>query len=331
MFRGRKDGNESAGMIPCTYLVPLRRWQRSDIGELAGYLNAVAAEAEVIVADGSVPELFAAHRAALGASVRHIAVAPGARPNVNGKVRGVHAGVFAASQECVVIADDDVRYGTKELRRVVELLEHADLVLPQNYFRPAPWHALWDTARTLLNRVTGGDWPGTLALRRSAFLRQGGYADDVLFENLELVRAIRSRGGRVVRDDSLYVRRLPPTVRHFVDQRVRQAYDEFARPWRLLAFLAILPLLVLLLVYGGWGIAIVAALGALACAEAGRRRCGGASVFPASATLFAPLWILERGICSWFALGAWLSGGINYAGAKLRRAATPASSRVAIR
>jgi hypothetical protein len=42
--------------------------------------------------------------------------------------------------------------------------------------------------RTLLNRASGGDWPGTLGVRRSALQRTGGYDGSAMFENLELVR-----------------------------------------------------------------------------------------------------------------------------------------------
>ena len=65
----------------------------------------------------------------------------------------------------------------------------------------------------------------------------------VLFENLELVRTIEAVGGRSVSAPDLFVRRLPPETPHFWRQRVRQAYDEFARPPRLIAALSILPLL----------------------------------------------------------------------------------------
>ncbi|MGC1209687.1 MAG: hypothetical protein WA890_00225, partial [Micromonospora sp.] len=58
-----------------------------------------------------------------------------------------------------------------------------------------------------------------------------------------------------------------------------------------------------------------------AVAELGRRRAGGARVFPAHTALAAPLWVLERGVCSWLALGRRLRGGVPYAGALVREAA----------
>src|SRR4029079_2928969 len=111
---------------------------------------------------------------------------------------------------------------------------------PQNYFDPLPWHARVDAARSLLNRVHSGDrelgsgdFPGTLGVRREAFVACGGYDGDVIFENLELMRTIEAAGGRVATPLDLYVRRLPPTTAHFISQRVRQAYDDFALPVRM--------------------------------------------------------------------------------------------------
>ncbi|MFI6026574.1 glycosyltransferase [Amycolatopsis magusensis] len=160
------------------------------------------------------------------------------------------AGVRAAR---VVIADDDVRYEPHELAAAVHLLEHSDLVVPQNYFRPLPWHCRWDTARSLLNRAFGHDYPGTLAVRREAFHRLGCYDGNVLFENLELIRTVQARGGTVRHAPALLVRRLPPAARVFLSQRVRQAYDSFAQPARLAAELAILPVAAALARRGGAG------------------------------------------------------------------------------
>ena len=115
-----------------------------------------------------------------------------------------------------MIADDDVRYDEAALTAVHRLLGRADLVRPQNYFDPLPWHAWWDTGRTLLNRALGADYPGTLAVRRSTFLAMGGYDPDVLFENLELIRTVRGvrrhrgRPGLAVRTPAASGRRALP-------------------------------------------------------------------------------------------------------------------------
>ena len=100
--------------------------------------------------------------------MRHLAPEPW--PGRNGKVAGVVTGVRCARHERVVVADDDVRYDAASLRAVVAGLDDGELVRPQNVFTSWPWHARWDTGRSLLNRAVSHDHPGTFGVRRSCFL-----------------------------------------------------------------------------------------------------------------------------------------------------------------
>jgi hypothetical protein len=275
----------------------------------------------VVVVDGSDDGLFDVHARRWRPAVRHL------RPHgdlrfASGKVNGVISGVREATCERLIVADDDVRYDAPALHRMVRLLDDAEVVCPQNHFDPLPWHAVWDTGRTLIARAVGHDMPGTLGVRRGHFLAMGAYDGDVLFENLELIRTVRASGGRVAAPLDLHVPRLPPTARHFWSQRVRQAYDEFARPARMAAALALVPA-VAASRRPGRAAAAVAAL-AVAAAEGGRRRAGGRRVFPARTSLAAPAWVAERAVCAWLAVGLRaLRGGVPYGGTVMRRAATP--------
>ncbi|SCL17552.1 Glycosyltransferase like family 2 [Micromonospora nigra] len=308
--------------LALSYVLPLRGRDDTDLTELTQYLRWLAERVDVVVVDDSPAELFARHQLLWRGLVRHLAPDP-AIHGLNRKVVGVLTGVPLARHEHVVIADDDVRYDGAGLRAVHRLLDSADLVRPQNYFDPLPWHAWWDTGRTLLNRALGGDYPGTLAVRRSTFLAMRGYDPDVLFENLELIRTVRAYGGVEVAPAGLYVRRLPPSAAHFRGQRIRQAYDDLAQPARLVAALAVLPALAVAVASRRPGLLIGAAATIVALAEAGRRRAGGRRVYPPSTALAAPAWLLERGVCGWLALGARLRGGARYAGTRIPRAAHP--------
>ncbi|MFI6231740.1 glycosyltransferase [Micromonospora echinospora] len=313
----------TATRLPLSYVLPLRWSDDTGLDELTGYLRRLAARVEVTVVDGSPPGVFARHAALWRGLVRHVPPDPALR-GANGKVLGVLTGVCLAGHEHVVVADDDVRYDDAGLRAVHRLLDRVDLVRPQNYFDPMPWHAYWDTGRILLNRAFGADYPGTLAVRRSTFLAMGGYDPDVLFENLELIRTVRTYGGTEAAPAGLYVRRLPPAARHFLGQRVRQAYDDLAQPVRLAVFLAVLPAVGAAVVARRPGPVLGALAATVALAEAGRRREGGTRVFPPATALAAPLWVLERATCSWLALGQrMLFGGVRYAGTRLRLAANP--------
>jgi hypothetical protein len=325
-----RDGAAGERSGEAAYVLPLRWSEAGPIGELVAYLRALGESGlvtEVLVIDGSPPPLFEAHAEALRAVATHLA------PHDDltfpmGKVNGVITGVRVCSCERVVIADDDVRYEPAALARTLALLAEADLVRPQNYFAELPWHARWDTARSLLNRVfTGdpdfpvGDFPGTLAVRRGSFLRSGAYDGRALFENLELMRTIVAAGGTAITPLDLYVARRAPSTVHFLSQRVRQAYDDFAIPARIGAFLAIGPGAIELLRRGRGRHLALAAIATIGLAELGRRRANGAERFPLSGALLAPAWVAERSICSWLALGSKLRGGVPYGDRRLPHSA----------
>lgn len=307
-----------------SYLLPIRRNAVPDDDGLTSYLRVLAGLVEeVMVVDGSPPAVYAHHHDLWRDYCTHIPPDDTLR-SLNGKAWGVNTGLLHVSHDRVVVADDDVRYDAPSLSRLCAMLEAFDVVRPQNYFDPLPWHARWDTGRSLLNRVLGGDWPGTIGVRRACVA--DGYDGDVLFENLELWRTVRAAGGRSIVAFDLYVRRLPPRSGHFWSQRVRQAYDEFARPRRMAIQLLLLPLMAtaVLTRRSWWLIGAAAVISGIA--EVGRRRASGRRYFPPSTSLMAPAWVIERAVCAWGALGArFFRGGVVYSDSVLSRAAAAES------
>lgn len=300
-----------------TYILPLKWQHDDDLGELSEYLSRLSDWIDIIVVDGSPLPLFEAHAEVWGDTLHHVPVQ--GFEGKNGKVAGVLTGLNLATHPRVVIADDDVRHSYHSLQSVLSALNSADLVRPQNFFEPCPWHARWDTARSLLNRALGHDYPGTYALRRAA-LREG-YDAHVLFENLEMERTVLRDGGSVTNRPDIGVRRIPPSASHFWSQRLRQAYDSFAQPGRLLAELLLLPLLV----WACWRPRrfLLIAGAAILIAERGRSMNGGRAWFPPGASLWAPVWVVERAFTSWAAIWLRLRGGVKYGNGRLAKAANP--------
>jgi cellulose synthase/poly-beta-1,6-N-acetylglucosamine synthase-like glycosyltransferase len=300
-----------------TYILPIRSCDESAARELGAYL-ATLDVGQIVVVDASDDRVYHAHAAAFPPEVEHVRP-DGAILGRNGKVRNVLSGLARARGRYIVVADDDVRYDRLSLDEVLGALADADVVRPQNYFSPVPWHALLDNARQLINRGLDGDWPGTLAFRNDALPR--GYNADALFENFELIRTVRARGGVEQVLYGTFVRRLPPKTPHFLDQRVRQAYDEFARPLRLTAALALLPCAIAGAVSGRWWIAGALLLAGEAIALRGLLRARAYRYISPFALAFVPLWMFERAVCAWAALYARLRyGGIRYAGVVVRDA-----------
>lgn len=306
-----------------SYVLPLRSRPGDDgTEELTEYLAWLSERVELVIVDGSAPAEFQTHRDRWSTFATHVPPADDIRC-ANGKVRGVLTGLRLATCEGVVIADDDVRYDDAGLEGMTRLLSGADLVRPQNYFDPLPWHARWDTARSLLNRAVGSDFPGTLGVRRSFLASIGGYDGDVLFENLELIRTVEAGGGRVVDAPDLFIRRRPATFARFLEQRPRQAYDDWAQPLRLAAFLAAAPAIVAVARHRPRRL-VLAAGATILVAGVGRARNGGREVFDRASPLFAPLWVGERAALAWVAFARRLVGrGCPYAGTVIGRAANP--------
>jgi Glycosyltransferase like family 2 len=315
--------------LPVEVVIPLR-WNTSrpgyddDVAELTAYLRDISQLCDVTVVDGSDDDVRQRH-------VDHWS--PFARllqpegMGTNGKVVGSMTGIRRARHELVVLADDDVRHDATTLTRLLDLLDGADVVRPQNVYDRWPWPARWDFARCLVNRAFGADWPGTFALRRNAIDAMRGWNTEVLFENLQLVRTAQAHGLRVVNAPQLVVVRTPPSAEHFWSQRVRQAYDDFAQPARLAAELALLPVLVAIAARRP-RLLLAPTAAAVALGEVGRRRYGRVPA-PQTSALWCPVWLLERSVCVWIAFGSWCRGGVRYHGRRVRHAALPVRTRMA--
>lgn len=262
---------------------------------------------EVIVADGSPPDVFAEHARLWFGFARHIEV-DRRFGYLNDKVNGIHTGVELASNEKIILADDDIRYTAADVDRMVTLLGDHEMVRPQNFLSPLPWWARMESARMLINRAVLriGDYPGTCAFRRSTMLRVGHYDGDVLFDNEELVRHFASAGAKIDYEIDLFIQKCPPSLRKWKEQRPRQAYEDFGLRMKTAFFLALPVLILLNAVFGGFaGFAICVTLVsvfaiALACAGGAR---GVASEFiPPWICFYAPLWIFERAFSTYWAV-----------------------------
>lgn len=310
-----------ARRIELEYVLPLA-WSAEtsarEADRLGCYLRLLAETVDVTVVDGSADDVFDRHHDQWSGAVRHVRPAP--RPGANGKVAGVVTGVQLARHDRVILADDDVRYDAAALALMARALETADVIRPQCVYGSESWCARWDSARILINRSLGHDYPGTYGVRRTIFLEAGGYDGDALFENLEMVRTLVVAGARLSNRPELFVRRTPPAPEQFLSQRVRQAYDSFAQPVRLAAECALLPAFALSIgkrprLVALWAVAPVVV------AEIGRRRHRGRSVFAWTCSLWGPVWVAERAVSVWLAVWQRLRGGVRYRGRRVRLAA----------
>ena len=264
--------------------------------------------------DGSRPEVFAQHAALFSAISLHIEV-DRRFGYMNDKVNAVHTGVAMTREEKIILADDDIRYVPETIAEIVSLLERNEVVRPQNFLRPLPWWAKMEAARMLINRATlrAGDYPGTCAFRRSTLLHVGHYDGDVLFDNEEIIRHFAEKGATIDYAIDLFVQKRPPRFRKWLEQRPRQAYEDFSLRAKTIFFFALAPFLILLGInWGAYGIGIVLGVIAIlssAVAFRGRARGNAAMFIPLRCCFFAPFWILERTLSTYWALYWYLARG----------------------
>jgi hypothetical protein len=305
-----------------TYVLPIRqaRLDAALVDELRAYLRSIRGACQaVVVVDGSAEPVFAAHHVAWAGLCQHVQPDPRYR-YLNGKVNGLLTGVDCATTDKIIGGDDDVRYRPAEIQRLSRLLDRFDYVKPQNYFDPLPLHARVDTARMLVNRAVlrTGDYPGTCGFRKSVLERIGPYDGNVLFENEEMFRHFARHGAAMGCANDFPVRRLPPTLAKFLEQRPRQSYEDLVMRRKTALFASFLPIVAALVLAGRWrsAAAYFAAwcLAAVGLAARGRRGLA-ARVFPWSSCLFAVPWVLERGVSVYVALYWKLArGGLPYWG-----------------
>ena len=294
----------------CSFIVPIRRVKIDplEIDRLADYFKLLGmAGCEVLIVDGSPKAVFEVHKKSWHGFSRHVAPDP-KYTYLNGKVNGVHTGVDLASCERIILADDDVRYSASDVKRMCELLDSFEMVRPQNFIAPLPWWARLENARILINRgvLRAGDYPGTCGFRRSTMHRVGPFDGDVLFDNEEIVRHFALKGANIRYALDFFVPKLPPTFRKWLEQRPRQAYEDFVMRAKTAAFLSVLPVILglrfLVNVRAAIFFLALFSLVSVTLSSRGMLRNSAYRFFPIASPFFAPLWIIERSLSVYWAL-----------------------------
>jgi hypothetical protein len=306
----------------CTYVVPLEEQAGGSIDDLRAlseYLTTLTvADCDVLILDAASAEHFERNRTILRWVGRHVAVDAHNR-TTSGAIDPVRAAVAFAACEKVIVAAPDVRYTADEIAAVCDLLDLHEVVEPQDYLDPLPWWGGIEAGRMLVHRSIEPypDHGATFGFRRSAIRGLRGL--DAFDLGDDSVRRLSAQGAEIFSALELFVRRRPPQLGEWLHERTRQAEDDFAMPVKSAFFFALIPMAILLTMFGGLRIA-GGYLGAIAFASvalAVRGRIGAGSVFPLRACFYAPLWVLERAVSVYWALGLKMRGATAPAGGEV--------------
>jgi hypothetical protein len=316
----------------CTYLLVIEHEAPSadELRSLAEYLSTVGvAGGDVVIVDASAPPEFERNRRSLRWVGRHIAPRTGHR-GPNGSIDPIRAAIDLNVCDKVIIAGANVRYSEEALGAMCDLLDLHEAVEPQDYFDPLPWWGSIEAGRMLVHRGIEPlpDHGATFGVRKAA-LRGLRTIDAFTSPGEDHVRRLAAVGVEVHSASDCFVRRLPPALGEWMEDRPRQADDDFSLPAKTAFFFALIPMALLLAAFGGMriagGYAGAIAFGSLALALRGR--AGAAPFFPLRACLAAPLWVLERSVSVYWALYRKLRG-FSYEADGLAAPAA-ASSRIA--
>jgi hypothetical protein len=300
-----------------TYLLPIRRrtFTAFEAEELREYMSILQVSGcDVLVIDGSPGDVFSEHDRIWSDICRHERVDPRFK-FLNDKVNGIHTGVNLATTEKIILGDDDIRYTPTDVEGVCHLLDQFEVVRPQNYLLPLPWWARMEAARMLINRATlrHGDYPGTCAFRRSTMLSAGEYDGDVLFDNEEIIRHFARRGSGICYANNFFIQKRPPKFRKWLEQRPRQAYEDFGLRFKTILFASLLPIAIAITLIGGMKSLSIFALSITATsillAAIGWARGNARKYFPFNICFFAPFWIFERALSTYWAFHWFLTRG----------------------
>lgn len=304
--------NENSSDRRCSYVVVVGNGTGggSELRDLASYLSTLGvADCDVVILDASSRLQFDLNARVLRWVGRHIQVRPEHRTQ-NGGVDVIRAAVAHAGCEKVIVAAEDVRYTVDAIGRLCDLLDVHEVAEPQDYLDPLPWWAGIEAGRMLVHRgiEPQPDHGATFAFRRTALRALRALTSAILTE--DPVRRLETSGAEVHAAGDVFVRREPGAFRDWLEQRPREAGEDFARPMKSAIFFSIVPLLIVLALLGGAGLAGgyagVIAFGGVALAFRGR--LGAGAYFPLRACLFAPLWIAERSVSVYWALYRKLRG-----------------------
>ena len=289
----------------CSYVVPIEQRVASipEAQSLSAYLSTLnVGHCDVVILDSSPGEVYDQLHRVFRWVARHVAVPAGADP--------VRCAIELAGCEKVIVAQPEVRYSPADLEQMCDLLEHHEVVEPQDYFDPLPWWGGIDAGRMLVHRGIEPypDHGGTFGFRRGAISGLRGLGNGTVGE--DSVRRLAANGAEVLSASEMFVQRRPPILADWLRQRPRQAGDDFSMPIKSAFFFALIPMTVLLTLLGGGRVATgyVGAVTFASMVLAVRGRVGATPFFPLRTCLYAPLWVFERSVSVYWALFRKLRG-----------------------
>lgn len=215
--------------------------------KFAGSVNSVPFPVQVIIADQSESEVYDYLEQRLkGTGVEHFK--PTEKENrrgKNGKLNNIHAALQRARFDRVLILDDHYRVKPDTLVHLYQYYKDYAAFNMMPRFDRFPLGVLVDLAGAfVVCLLTGRQFFGHNAVRKSA-IDMGTFPASVLWDEIAITKYIEERGHRVgfIKDIALECTQ-QISLRKFMQQRVRYAYENLYQAWQIIPLLLSIHLII---------------------------------------------------------------------------------------
>lgn len=299
-----EDGCKMGHRKHCTYIFTIQRKAVSaaEVQEISFYLALLnSTGCDVIVVDASPLEIYAAHEGAWFSLCRHVKV-DSRYHSQSSLINSIFTGTALASCQKIIFASDTVRYTPDDILRMCELMEHFELVRPQNYLFPLNWWSQIESVGILINRTVmpGGDSPETFGFKSPAFLKFCSRKDRSFEVTEDVTRQFIMHQAKVCFALDFLIQKNSPSFGDWCSSCFRETYKNFSFGIKPCLFLLMIPLGILLGLFGGIEFLLFYSasifLNLITVTFLGRFR-GGREFFPLKLSFAAPIWLFERILC----------------------------------
>ena len=309
-------------------VIPFKASAVNSFSQLAARWRPMAgSHIEVLICDGSSPEVFAENlRQPLG-RIRHIPVDRTSYSYQNDKVNGLCTGIRASSSNLVITCDDDIILTPSQIYELAGLDTVRQFIKIRSFPETLTAFETIEVVRSLISnciRCTSDTLTIVLGSRDELLSMLEGMDGNLLFDDRALEWSLRRASHCVSIHPEILARRIPSSPAKWVEQQVRYAYEDIPLLAKTGLFL-LSPFVAWYLSQLDRGLlyAYMTMLAGVffAAAAIGRKRANLAQHCPAWVPCLGPAWFLIRSCAVPVALIVWCMGGLHYGGRRVRRPA----------
>ncbi|CAM3772622.1 glycosyltransferase [Mesobacillus zeae] len=314
-------------------IIPIKSTLNKDLRDFTNYIISLSSqlqktESQIIIADESelASHLFMKEKFKNRSNISHIIPDDEIRTGANDKLNGIYAALKYVRYDNILLVDDHYRITYSTLQRLANYFNQYDCFKGTPKFDAFPFSVKIDLCGLFIVNMLDyrKQYSGHLAFKKKLIDEHGFPDRDALFDEFAMEKHFRKNQYSIgyIREASLEATQ-SISMKKFLEQRVRYAYENIAFPIRFVFFLSILPLLLLLLITNNLlplYFAAALTIGAMSVSFIGQLKYGK-GIVPRHTFLYSAIWFWFYPFTSWLSIYKYFTGGVEFGGNKVRKAA----------